>query len=98
MQERKGDDEGDGADAEESKERKRAVVAQERFAAMSFAGGAGDEAPGLPGHSVKHAREAEAAGDAARENDGLEDVPENYGDEGESENGEPGHCAPSRLR
>src|SRR6185437_8294738 len=91
MQNREGDNERDGPDDEKSEERKRAVVAEERFAAIFFADEAGDEAPGTPRPAIKDARDAEAAGDAARKDDGLEDVPEDHGDEGESENGEPGH-------
>ena len=87
-----------GPDDEKKDERERTVVAEKDFAAAGMVKAAGEEAPGKPGGDVEEAGEAETAGGAAGQDDGLEGVKkhdrdaENAGNQSEGAHGDSAEC------
>jgi hypothetical protein len=75
-----------GPDDEKKNERERTVVAEKDFAAAGMVKAASEEAPGKPGGDVEEAGEAEAAGGAAGQDDGLEGIEEHDRDAEEAGN------------
>src|SRR6266436_2909739 len=65
-----------GPDTDENEERERAIETQHGFSRLGLGDEAHHEFPHGPGGAVKKASEAKLSRDAARENDGLERIPQ----------------------
>src|SRR5712692_7111026 len=76
LHEAEAEHEADGPNPDENEKRERAIKTQQGFTGLARRDEADHEFPRRPGGAEKKASEAELARDAARENDGLERVPE----------------------
>src|SRR5256885_14396544 len=68
--------EANGPNPDENEKRERAIKTQQGLTGFGLRDEADDESPRFPGRAVKKPSKAELSRDAARENDGLEGVPQ----------------------
>src|SRR5215469_9872713 len=97
INESEADDEQRRPDDEEQENRKRAVEAEEGFAAFDAADPASHVAPRGPSEAVVQTSEAPPAGDAPRQDDRFEGFPQNDHDDNDSGDGRKNHAACSKC-